>query len=286
MALLQTISRIIAQHSQLGGLNSDDHPQYVLANGARAFTGAVSGIVPTIASHLATKGYIDGLISALVVDHGDLEGLADDDHTQYHNDARALTWLLTRTTTDISEGTNLYYTEAKVSANIDVASNTAHALLTNNPHAVTKVQVGLANVDNTSDASKPVSTAQQTALNFKADTSSIYTQTQLNGGQLDDRYYTETELNNGQLDVRYYTESEVDGLLATQDAANEISVTASGNLTSTNVQSALEELQGDVDNRIAKHTGATYTTNAIVTLTQAEYDAIVTPDANTLYFII
>ena len=35
--------------------------------------------------------------------------------------------------------------------------------------------VGLGNVDNTSDASKPVSTAQQTALNAKANTSSLAT---------------------------------------------------------------------------------------------------------------
>ena len=34
-----------------------------------------------------------------------------------------------------------------------------------NPHGVTKAQVGLGNVDNTSDANKPVSTAQQTAIN-------------------------------------------------------------------------------------------------------------------------
>lgn len=38
-----------------------------------------------------------------------------------------------------------------------------------NPHGVTKAQVGLGNVDNTSDANKPVSTATQTALNGKAD---------------------------------------------------------------------------------------------------------------------
>lgn len=36
-----------------------------------------------------------------------------------------------------------------------------------NPHEVTKEQVGLGNVDNTSDANKPVSTAQQTALDNK-----------------------------------------------------------------------------------------------------------------------
>lgn len=40
----------------------------------------------------------------------------------------------------------------------------------NNPHNVTKSQVGLGNVDNTSDADKPISTAQQTALDAKQDT--------------------------------------------------------------------------------------------------------------------
>ena len=36
-----------------------------------------------------------------------------------------------------------------------------------------KADVGLANVDNTSDANKPISTATQSALNLKADTSSV-----------------------------------------------------------------------------------------------------------------
>ena len=43
----------------------------------------------------------------------------------------------------------------------------AHISSTSNPHSVTKNQVGLGNVDNTSDANKPVSTAMQTALNSK-----------------------------------------------------------------------------------------------------------------------
>ena len=37
---------------------------------------------------------------------------------------------------------------------------------------LTKADVGLGNVDNTSDANKPVSTAQQTALNLKANLAS------------------------------------------------------------------------------------------------------------------
>lgn len=38
-----------------------------------------------------------------------------------------------------------------------------------NPHSTTKADVGLGSVDNTSDASKPVSTAQATALGLKVD---------------------------------------------------------------------------------------------------------------------
>jgi hypothetical protein len=55
----------------------------------------------------------------------------------------------------------------------DEAAANAAAALTHiadvaNPHAVTKTQVGLGNADNTSDVNKPVSTAQQTALDLKA----------------------------------------------------------------------------------------------------------------------
>ncbi len=44
---------------------------------------------------------------------------------------------------------------------------TSHTGNTSNPHGVTKVQVGLGNVDNTSDANKPISSATQAALNTK-----------------------------------------------------------------------------------------------------------------------
>lgn len=54
----------------------------------------------------------------------------------------------------------------------DVAAKStmdAHVANTSNPHGVTKAQVGLGNVDNTSDANKPISTATQTALDGKVD---------------------------------------------------------------------------------------------------------------------
>lgn len=50
------------------------------------------------------------------------------------------------------------------------AELSGHISDTNNPHTVTKEQLGLENVDNTSDIDKPISTAIQEALNNKAPT--------------------------------------------------------------------------------------------------------------------
>ncbi|GBR77135.1 phage tail fiber protein [Candidatus Termititenax persephonae] len=47
----------------------------------------------------------------------------------------------------------------------------AHTSRVDNPHGVTKAQVGLGSADNTSDINKPVSTATQNALNGKQDVS-------------------------------------------------------------------------------------------------------------------
>lgn len=92
-----------------------------------------------------------------------------------------------------------YYTETEVNAALSlkvnlaslsaVATSGSYLDLTNKPTiptvpvtsvagktgdvALTKSDVGLANVTNTSDANKPVSTAQQTALNAKADITSL-----------------------------------------------------------------------------------------------------------------
>ncbi len=57
----------------------------------------------------------------------------------------------------------------------------AHIKDVNNPHQVTKSQVGLSNVDNTSDLNKPISNATQQALNKKADADKYLP---LTGGEL------------------------------------------------------------------------------------------------------
>ena len=75
---------------------------------------------------------------------------------------------VTLDTDNIGEGViNLYHTEDRVAATANVAANTTHRTATDNPHGVTKEQVGLSNVNNTSDLNKPVSTATQSALDAK-----------------------------------------------------------------------------------------------------------------------
>jgi hypothetical protein len=143
-----------------------------------------------------------------VTDHGALTGLADDDHSQYHNNARgdarysvlahdhAATYapiakgVTNGDTHDHSGGDGAQIAYASLSglptlgtaaatdstaydaagaastaqaAAIAASTPVAHASNTSNPHSVTKSQVGLGNCDNTSDANKPVSTAQATA---------------------------------------------------------------------------------------------------------------------------
>lgn len=57
---------------------------------------------------------------------------------------------------------------AQLPSYVDVQTNLeTHINNKSNPHEVTKDQVGLGNVDNTSDANKPISNATQTALNGK-----------------------------------------------------------------------------------------------------------------------
>lgn len=50
-------------------------------------------------------------------DHGDMDGLADDDHALYHTDGRADTWLGTKDSDDVAEGaSNRYLTAAQETA--------------------------------------------------------------------------------------------------------------------------------------------------------------------------
>lgn len=85
------------------------------------------------------------------------------------------------TTDSITEGTtNLYYTDARASAAAPVQSVAGRS----GDVVLAKADVGLSNVDNTSDADKPVSTATQTALDGKASSSHTHAASAIISGVL------------------------------------------------------------------------------------------------------
>lgn len=85
---------------------------------------------------------------------GNVPNVATNDQTPTYSEASSLAKL--------TSGEKLSVAFGKIAKGItDLIS---HLSSTSNPHSVTKTQVGLGNVDNTSDANKPVSTAQATAI--------------------------------------------------------------------------------------------------------------------------
>jgi hypothetical protein len=86
----------------------------------------------------------------IITDHGDLTGLSDDDHTQYHNDTRGDAIYYTKTLLDAGQLDTRYFTETESNANFEPKNSNiqSHISSTSNPHSVTKTQVGLSNVPN------------------------------------------------------------------------------------------------------------------------------------------
>lgn len=128
-----------------------------------------------------------------------------------------------------------------------------------------KSDVGLGNVDNTSDLNKPISTATQSALDLKAndadltahvsDTTGAHAASAISNTPSGNLAATDVQgaLNELQSDVdsRATATALSDHLSDTSGshAASAISNTPSGNLSATDVQAALNELQSDVDGR-------------------------------------
>lgn len=71
-------------HSELFGLTADDHTQYILVDGTRGFTGAVSGVAPSQDYHLTRKDYVD---SSIVAASGFLQDQIDDTAAASHSHA-------------------------------------------------------------------------------------------------------------------------------------------------------------------------------------------------------
>lgn len=191
-----------------------------------------------------------------ITDHGALSGLGDDDHTQYHTDARGdaryfrqVEFLATTAgVTDAGKpiklnAAGLVDNTMMVACDADkVDGYHASAFsLTGHTHdsryyTESEVDTKLALQDTLADMGdvKILSVQDNEILMYDAEANGgkwinvsgyphshddlYYTEAELDAGQLDNQYYTKTELNAGQLDTRYYIETEINAFFEGYDA--------------------------------------------------------------------
>ncbi len=138
-------------------------------------TTSVHGIADT--AQLATKAYADSAVSTHNSATTNVHGISDTSVLTTASNTQTLTGK-TLTSPKINEdvaltatATELNYVDGVTSAiqtQLNDKAPIASPTFTGTVAGVTKTHVGLGNVDNTTDANKPVSTATQTALDLKA----------------------------------------------------------------------------------------------------------------------
>jgi len=142
------------------------------------------------------------------IDHGNLLGLADDDHSQYHNDTR---------------GDARYFQQSEHINSSAGAGDAGKPVKLDADGQIDATMVNDADIDH------------GTIGGLADDDHTQYH----NDARGDDRYYTETELDGGQLDNRYFTETEHLNVSAgAGDAGKPIKLDAAGHVDSTMVNDA------------------------------------------------
>ena len=132
-----------------------------------------------------------------------------------------------------------------------------------NPHEVTKTQVGLGNVDNTSDLDKPISTATQTALDGKqASLSSTQLQAVNSGANTTNIGQIATNTNDiSAINEKIPNQASSSNQLADKEFVNSSISTNTANFIGTfNSTTALEAYSGTVTNN-----DYAFVTNSVIT---------------------
>lgn len=186
----------------------------------------------------------------------------------------------TSTKGQVIVGAGLSVSSGTVSADVrSVAGKTGTVTLV-------KGDVGLGNVDNTSDASKPVSTATQTALDGKAASSHTHGNITNAGAIGSTANLPIITTTSGVLTAGAFG-TTANSFCQGNDSRLSDSRTPTAHKTSHAIGGSDVLSPADIGAPASNTTGITGAdaiTN-IVSLTQAEYDAITTPNASTLYII-
>lgn len=145
---------------------------------------------------------------------------------------------------------------------------TTHASNISNPHSVTASQIGLGNVNNTSDLDKPISTATQSALNNKADISILAPVATSNDyDDLDNLPTLGTAAAANTSDFA----TAAQGLLADSAVQNLADLGITANVTELNYTDGVTSaIQTQLDNKSAGHRTDTLITNYPAAFTHIE----------------
>jgi hypothetical protein len=240
-------------HSALANLTADDHLQYSRVDGTRAFTGVVSGITPTATAHLATKGYVDGAITA---DHDFATITGPTGFTSLTaatngaslalatgNTALSITSSASpQTVTFTVNAGNISHSALANLSNDDhtqYLNTTRHSAITNNPHSTTLTQAIAAD-----------STATSGGL-------TITDLIELQSGSDITSYNLHTH------DSRYPQTTALASTTSGSSGASTIGISAISGMASTTVQAALAELKTGASTSTSLQTA--YTNGQVIT---------------------
>lgn len=152
-----------------------------------------------------------------------------------------------------------------------------HISNNSNPHSVTKSQVGLGNVDNTSDINKPISTATQNALNNKVD--------KITGKGLSTNDFTTSLKSKLELLPSYTTlnnkfNNKVDKVEGKELSSNDFTEELKNKLINLSNNQILSELDLSAENKITLTESKIYTISNIKNVLLRE-----NPLCNLIYYV-
>jgi hypothetical protein len=145
--------------------------RFIITVGGNALSGTLAEFNAALTDgDFATESYVNTAVSNLVDAAPTTLNTLNELATALGNDANFSTTIATSlgNKLDSSTAASTYLTQSNASSTY---APKASPTFTGTVNGITASMVGLGNVDNTSDANKPISTATQTALNSKLDSS-------------------------------------------------------------------------------------------------------------------
>ena len=163
------------EHEELSGRSKpDQHPIEAITNLTETLEGLSTGVTEEVSARQQADNALQLEITNEATFRSNADAQLQTNITNEKNRAEGVEGSLNNLTTTNKSNLVAAINEVKSEESSSSEVLTSHIDNKNNPHEVTKAQVGLGNCDNTADIDKPISTATQSALdNITNGTTSI-----------------------------------------------------------------------------------------------------------------